>query len=372
VKITVVSHDSFWPLRGGGGLRVYWVVKKFFERGHDVSVVAPFIDKTGTEEEFPGLGVYDTGRFTRFCRHKELEYSKMALKMLGSLLKINGDLIYAHNAVAGFPSLIASKLKHIPLVFDMDDIQLGLSTKKIIADYGPQLEYFIARNASAVISMSESLGEELKRHGVPEVNIIPHGVDLKVFKPKDSEKKDLIIYTGGVEPHDGALLIPEAAAIVVKQKPGVVFLIIGEGRDLPKLKERVKELGIAGNFEFIDWVDHKDIPKYLGKARMGLVTHLKTPATDIALVLKGLEYMAMGLPVVAPDLRGMREEVGYDERGLIFKAGSHEDLAEKIMRLLDNPRLRAEMGERGRKYILKNFDWDKNSQGIVEVCEKCV
>ena len=50
MKMAIVSHDSFWPLRGGGGLRVYWVVKKLDELGHQVTVLAPFISEKGVQE----------------------------------------------------------------------------------------------------------------------------------------------------------------------------------------------------------------------------------------------------------------------------------------------------------------------------------
>lgn len=55
MRITVVSHDTFWPLRGGGGIRVYWLVKKLLERDHEVTVIAPYTSTDGLEEEFPRL-----------------------------------------------------------------------------------------------------------------------------------------------------------------------------------------------------------------------------------------------------------------------------------------------------------------------------
>ena len=61
MKIVVVSHDSFWPLRGGGGIRVYWLVKSLYESGHDVTVIAPFLG-AGFEREFPDVKVIDLGK----------------------------------------------------------------------------------------------------------------------------------------------------------------------------------------------------------------------------------------------------------------------------------------------------------------------
>ncbi|MBI3584406.1 MAG: glycosyltransferase, partial [Nitrospinae bacterium] len=117
------------------------------------------------------------------------------------------------------------------------------------------------------------------------------------------------------------------------------------------------------------WVRHDDIPAYLDKARIGLVPFIKSKATEIALAVKGFEYMAMGLPVIASDLKGMREEIGDNERGLLFKPEDSEDLANKIIHLLEAPKLQREMGKKGSEFIENNFIWERNAERIVQVCE---
>ena len=133
LKIVVISHDSFWPLRGGGGIRVYWVIKKMLEKRHDVVVLAPLLSTEGLNKEFPNLKIRNLGKISRFTKHKELTYLKLIFKILYELLKIKSDIIYAHNVVAGFPSWFIAKFKKIPFVFDMDDIQTGLSKNKFVS-----------------------------------------------------------------------------------------------------------------------------------------------------------------------------------------------------------------------------------------------
>ena len=368
MKITVVSHDSFWPLRGGGGLRVYWIVKQLVKLGHDVTVLAPFLSMEGTKEEFPNVKLINLGNVSRFQKKKEKKYLLLGYRILKKLWGLKSDVIYAHNVVSAFPSLIVSKLKRISLVYDIDDFTMGLSSKKFIQDYGPLLECFTARHADKVVSMSASLKEELEKRNVRNISCVSHGVDFKIFNPLGKKKEDLVVYMGGIEKHDGAPLIPLAAKKVIKSFPQTKFLLIGKGADLPAVQGSVKRLGLEDNFIFKDWVNHQEIPSYLEKARLGLVTHYKNLATDIALVLKGFEYMAMALPVVAPDLRGMIEEIGNNERGLIFKCADADDLAEKIITLLGDEELQIKLGTAGRKFVLDNCDWDKNALQIAEIC----
>ena len=78
----------------------------------------------------------------------------------------------------------------------------------------------------------------------------------------------------------------------------------------------------------------------------------------------------MEVPLIVPDLRGMKEEVGDNERGLTFKCGNSDDLAEKILFLLNRPAVRQQMGKNGRSYVETQHDWVSNANKIVDVCER--
>lgn len=381
MNIIAVTHETFWPVKGGGGSRVFWTVKKMLERGHKVTLYAPCESTDGLMDALPCLNFINGGTIGRFqSKNKELVYLKFMLRLSKFLIYSKADCIYTHIAISALPSVLLGKLKGIPVVFDVDDIISGLSSNKFIAKLGPHIEFAIARWSNRVICMSMALKELMESHGVKGVIHIPHGVDLKIFSPhlfppppagggEEGGKKNIIVYCGGIEPHDGVWLIPEAAERVIKKVPDIIFLIIGEGRGLAEVKKLVGNKKLGRNFSFTGWVNHENIPEYLTKARIGLITHIRSSATEIALVVKGLEYMAMGLPVIAPDLKGMKEEIGENDRGIIFRAGDSEDLADKIIQLIKNPELQDEMGKRGRKFIENNFVWERNAERIVQVCE---
>ena len=373
MKIAVVSHDSFWPLKGGGGIRVFWVMKKLMEKGHDITVIAPFNNPNKFKEHFPSIKICDLGPYSRFDKGKEIKYAQLSMKIFLKLLLINIDGIYAHNIVAAFPSYMASRIKKKPLIFDMDDILTGLSKNKIVNTLGRRLEFLIAKKSDCLITMSQSLKQELEKSKINrKINVVFHGVDLSKFAPKKIKKEDKIIYIGGIEPHDGTVLIPEIAREIIRRYPTIKFQIIGEGSVLSSLVDRTVKYNLFKNFEFITWVKNEEIPDYLAKAKIGLITHFKTPATDICLVLKGLEYMAMELPVVAPDLAGMREEFGNNQRGLLFEPGNPRDLTRKILHLLRHTNLRYDLGRAGRNFVRKYCDWEKNAKQIAEISEDCI
>ncbi|MBR9699268.1 glycosyltransferase family 4 protein [Candidatus Woesearchaeota archaeon] len=370
MNIIVVSHDSFWPLRGGGGLRVYWIVKKLLERKHDVTVIAPFLSLKGVEKEFPKATLVNIGKVSRFVKKKEWVYLKTGLRIFKELRKRKADIVLAHNVVSAFPSLIYSKLKKVPLVYDIDDFTMGLSKYKLVEKYGPLLECYVARHSDKVIAAYSELKRQLRKRNVHNITIVRHGVNLKLFGPRKGKRKEMVVYMGGVEPHDGTLLIPYAAQQVLKKFPTMTFIIIGDGRDFENLRQLVKRLRLEKHFVFKGWTPHHNIPPILAQAKVGLVTHLRSLATDICLPLKGYEYMAMELPFIAPDLNGMMREVGDTKRALIFSAGDADDLGKSIIRLLESATLRKEITGRGRKFVLKECDWPINAEKIVKICEQ--
>ena len=370
MKIAVVSHDNFWPLKGGGGIRVFWVVKTLLETGHHVKVFAPVVSTTNLPREIENAEIVKIGSLSRFSKKKEFEYFIFMLKVFFNLLKREFDIIYAHNIIAAFPSYIVSKLRKKPIIFDMDDIITGLSSFGPLKKYGKFIEIYIARKSDMCIVMSEALKEVLTERGVSHIQVVMHGVDLKKYTPQKNKKIYSMIYIGGMEYHDGVDIVPEALINLIKDYPNVKVLMIGDGRYRSKLMQDISRLKLKNYFTFINWIDHDEIPKYLSEAKIGIVTHRKSLSTDIALVLKGLEYMAMELPVVAPDLKGMREEIGNNERGLLFRPENTSDFAEKISFLLKNPDIIEKMGKKGRKFVERNCNWRKNARKIVEICEK--
>jgi len=215
----------------------------------------------------------------------------------------------------------------------------------------------------------------MEKRGVKNITVIHHGVNTELFDPSKyvQEKENLAIYVGGIEKHDGTLLVPQAAEKILKSFP-MRFLFIGKGGALQELKNDVNKKGLACYFDFIDWIEHEQLPGYLVKAKIGLIpqshTLAKNPASDFSQVLKGLEYLAMELPIVAPNLRGMYEEVGkFNERGAIFECGNADSLANAILFLMTHDSEREIKGKIGRNFILSSYKWSENADKIVGLCE---
>ena len=72
-----------------------------------------------------------------------------------------------------------------------------------------------------------------------------------------------------------------------------------------------------------------------------------------------LEGMACGRPVIATRVGGLQEIVVDEETGCLVDPGNVEQFADRLERLMDDPDLRAKMGEKGRARVLADFTWDQ-------------
>jgi len=369
LRVVVVAHDRLWPPCGGGSIRIHWVIRLLSARGHRVTVVAPLLHQEGLAEAFPNVRFLQTGRFSRFVRFKEFVYLIHMIRTFFRLLSIPADVFYAQSAVVGIPTVLAARLRNIPVVFDMIDLITGLSKNPLVCRYGQFFEKWVVRYADFTIVTAANLVSFAKNAGAPNAELVRHGVDLTRFYPRPVQKKPWIVYMGGIEVFDGVFLIPEAASMLSKEFPDLHFLFVGEGKMLSLLQESIQALDLSSRFEFRGWVPQTEIPDLLSQSLLGLITNLRSPGMMYAAPLRLVEYMAMGLPFVAPDLPGIEEQVRNSQAGLLFKTGDAKSLAEAIRTLLKDSSLRERLGKNGRAYALRHANWNQNAGRIVEICE---
>ncbi len=103
----------------------------------------------------------------------------------------------------------------------------------------------------------------------------------------------------------------------------------------------------------VGWCSQDELPRHYQAADICLVP---TIAQD-ALSITSVEAMAAGKPVVASRIGGLPYTVSDGLTGLLFEPGNAFDLAEKLIRLLDDPGLRHRMGQAGRKRFEEDFAW---------------
>jgi glycosyltransferase involved in cell wall biosynthesis len=132
-----------------------------------------------------------------------------------------------------------------------------------------------------------------------------------------------------------------AVALLRADRPRLRLVVIGGGAEEPALRALVAELGIAGHVVFTGVRD--DVRELLPGCD---VTCLSSVHEGAPLVV--LESMAAGVPVVATDCGAVRDLVADGREGYVVPVGDPAAFAARLGTLLDDPRMRADMGERAR------------------------
>ena len=183
-----------------------------------------------------------------------------------------------------------------------------------------------------------------------------HFVDFTKFEMKIrvTERENLIGYIGRLSEEKGILNLIKAAAIILKSKRTIRFIICGKGKLDRDIKKIIRAESIEDQVKLVGWIPHEKVPQYLNKFRL-----LVLPSFTEGLPNVIVEAMACGTPVLATPVGAIPEIIKDCETGFLLKSNDPKDIAESIIKLLDNPKLLEKVSINAYKYAQKNFS-EKN------------
>ena len=192
------------------------------------------------------------------------------------------------------------------------------------------------------------------RKGVDEKNIslIPNAVICPADKAKP-DKSNTVLYVGNFS--QGACLkafdvLFEAWSSVAKVLPDISLVMLGGG-NIESWENLVKSLGCADSVRFLGFSSDPS-PFYKDAGLFVLPSRVEGMSNAL------LEAMSWGLPVVVSDIPGNLAVVRDGENGTVVPVGDAGALAESIISLMNSPRLRSTMGDRGRERAGEEFNID--------------
>jgi glycosyltransferase involved in cell wall biosynthesis len=297
------------------------------------------------------------------------------------------DVLIASNIRIAPSTILAAKFLKIPIVLDLQEN--NPEVVKLRGKTSPM--HYITRN-SKLISLLERLCiklsnhtwvvveerlEDLGRQGIEKgkISIIDNVPDLEAVKvlqdPDLRNETFTLIYVGGVARLRGLDLIVESMPYILEQDEGVRFLIVGDGDDRSRLEDLVRDLEIEEHVAFVGWVKSKEVPSWIMKGDVGVIPHQVNQFTNTTIPNKLFDYMAVGIPVLATNMKPVRRIIEQEQCGVIIPSNSsHRDVADIILRLKNYPEERVRMGTRGRKAVLARYNWDIESKKILSCLEK--
>jgi len=304
-------------------------------------------------------------------------------------LRERPHIIHAHLHEGALVGKLVSRILGIPLVFDFQGSLTGeMIDHGFLHNHGlgyqawRRLEWIIDHLPDAIITSSYNAADLLVHEfRVPSTKVltITDCVNPTIFQPRwmtgryNSDAlgqlrdrlgippdRTIVVYLGLLAPWQGTSVLLEAATRVIAQRPSTHFLIMG----FPSVeywREQARRLGLDDHVTFPGRIPYEEAADHLALGEIAVSP--KMSATEGS--GKILNYMAMGLPVVAFDTPVSREYLG--ELGVYAPLGDAVAFADALVALLDDPVRRHNIGQALRERAIRLYSWDVAGRQIVEV-----
>lgn len=269
------------------------------------------------------------------------------------------------------------KLFGVKFIFDHHDVNPELYLSKyeredLLYKVLVWLEKATFRVSNVVMSTNNSYKDiAITRGGLaPEdVYVVRNGPDLAKFKavPPNPDLKHgrryLIGYVGTISIQEGLdILLDVAQHIKDLGRDDVYFTCVGGGPGLAGLQKMVRERNLGDIVRFTGRVPFAELLEILSTADVCVNPDKPCTMNDLSTMIKIMEYMALGKPIVQFDLREGRYSA---QEASLYSESSVTDFAEKILWLLDHPAERQKMGEFGRARVQKALAWEYSVENLI-------
>jgi glycosyltransferase involved in cell wall biosynthesis len=134
-----------------------------------------------------------------------------------------------------------------------------------------------------------------------------------------------------------------------------------------ELRDLARKLGVEANVKFVAWVPYEEKERLSAQASMGIITYLPYPNNTSCLPNKLFDYMLMSLPVVVSNFPLYRDVVQTHQCGLTVDPAQPPEIARAIVYLIEHPREAQQMGANGRRAVLEEYNWEKESQRLLQI-----
>ena len=194
---------------------------------------------------------------------------------------------------------------------------------------------------------------------------------MRIMPPVESIKrgyKYMVGYLGVIGQQEGIEYLLDAAKYIKEHDNNVFWGIVGGGPHLEALKKQAHDMGLDDCVEFTGRAPDQQMLEYLNTADVCVNSDKYNSMNDKSTMNKILEYMALGKPIVQFDLTEGRYSA--QEASLYAKNNDAEDMARKIMELLENPEMRKKMGAYGRNRVVNELSWEHTSKALLEGYDK--
>lgn len=370
-KKNVLIFTSVHPLHDA---RIIKQANSLQQAGYDCTLVAPW---AGNEKNYTFKEHY-------FERKKGIVgriYAQMTF--LWKALFFKWSFIHFHDFDTVPAAILLRLLTWRRVIYDIHE---NYGEEVMIREYIPMpirlplryivdaIEWLGIRTIGRVVVVVPVQEQRMRRWGCKKIKMVRNYATMEMAPttPVDAikvQQDGYVISTSGQTINYGALQLLDAAAIIAKAEEAIPIRVIDRFEGAPSLKDRVLariiEEGLT-DYQFLPRVAPQEIGIYLSSSAIGLSIRLDTPNMRQGIPTKLFEYMAYGIPIIVTDVGYQADIINQTNAGIVVPANDAEALANAIIRLWQDPELRARLGGAGREAFFRNYCWEVEAQKLVD------
>jgi len=305
------------------------------------------------------------------------------LKALFSMLRLfrreKPQIVHTHSSKAGILGRWAARLAGVPFIFHtahgfgFHDFQRPLVKRVYV-----WLERVTSKITTKLVVVSYANAEKGERNGVFQRGdwiLCRDAISVTEFmqpgprRQKLSEwgipnNKLVVGMIACLKPQKSPIDFVDVAARVLKENAQAHFVLAGDGELRPQVESRIEEHGIGKQFTLLGW--QTDMPEVYRNLDIVVLTSLWEGLPCVF-----SEAMAGDLPIVATNVDGAREAIADGENGFLHEPHDVEGMAKSVLKLLQDPRLRQTMGNRGKSRVME-FDISTSVANLESAYRECL
>jgi colanic acid biosynthesis glycosyl transferase WcaI len=272
----------------------------------------------------------------------------------------------------GFVALLMKWFRKVPYVYNVPDLQIdvakqmGFMKNRDILKLAFQLENLFLRKAWKVSTVTHQFIQHFQHRGISreQTTFLPNGADTDFLKPRPASQalldrwgvhgKKVFLYVGTHAYYHGLETLIEAADLL-RERHDVVFIMVGDGPERPRLKDicaarRIDNVIFATS-------PYEEMDQLYSIAYASIATLRNIEVAKGMRLSKVFPSLSCGVPVIYSGMGEAAEMLVANQCGLVTEPEKPEQLAQAISTLASQPALRSKLSSKGRAFVEKEYSW---------------
>jgi len=377
--------------RSSQAMHIRSLVEALRAEGHEVTILSPpGVDPLKAAGLMPFFRKGDRAkglqRIWKYisCQCPQLAFEVLELlynlflpfRLLPILWRQQDAVLFERHAYFLFMGVLLGKWLRRPVVLEVNELAGFKRARGLVMErLARRIDAWVFSRVDHVLCVSRVLADEVQQRGANRecVHVLPNAIDPNRFRSSGAgqslrarlglEGSIVIGHVGLFYLWDRLDVLIEVVKSIRDRHPEIKVLLVGDGPEMENLKQTVCRLGMESKVILPGPVPCDEVPAYIDAMDICVLPDSNDFGSPIAL----FEFMALGKPCVVPDLGPMRDVIEDKLTGIMFPHADYEALEKALVRFVEDPSLRLQIGSRARETVLKRHTWAANARFVVQL-----